>query len=382
MSIVLEKFRLNGPPNSGKNAKKEGFEFNAGRAGNPRIRQSFRNWLAELGYASNPFTFEIPPGKPVGYAEQIESIMDGIMSGSKIALLLGPTGSGKTTVLKWLLAQWANDSLRTAVFLPKPPGKPREFLDILNPYFESGFFRRKRARTLYELPEFINKQKGGRKILLVCDEAHEASDKVLMWMRTLSDNISGMSLLLAALPRFERDLGDRLETMRKRISVKESILSLTKEETRALIEMRMANAGGENIFSSEAMDYIYEKSAGFPREVLRLCDSALRKARDIGSERVTLSIIEEAKVISEPPIAVDSVPDRQRLLLESLANPTTAAQLSEKFTLYYKTKHHALRAINNLLHRLMEAGLVEREPSEKTYIYKLSPKAKTAFVTK
>ncbi|MBI2583497.1 MAG: AAA family ATPase [Candidatus Aenigmarchaeota archaeon] len=343
---------------------------------------SYQSWMSSLGFSRNPFSFEILPEALVGYKQQTAELEDAVLSGNKIILLLGPTGSGKTTVLKWLSKRLAGT--RHVIYLPKPPLNPDNFIDILNPYFESGFFRKKRAKSIYQLPEFIAEQQKRRKmkyLLIICDEAHEASDEVLKWMRVLGDNVDGMVLILAALPRFERDLGERLETLRKRISVKIGVLSLTKEETLQLIDRRMAHAGGKNIFTQDAIDYIYEQSTGFPREILRLCDSAMRKAHESGAAAISRSIIEEPGAM-QPMINASSVPEKQRHILEALVNPAPISHLADLFAGRYKSKQHALRAINNILHRLMKAGLVERNPFEKSYVYKLSSRAKTAFVTR
>jgi len=296
-----------------------------------------------------------------------------------IATFKPACGSGKTTLLKWLAASLQGE--KTVIFLPKPPNNPEDFIGIFNSYFQYGLLRKKKADNLYTLPAFIQAAPIKKDIVLICDEIHEAPDEVLMWLRALSDNVENMSIVMAGLPRFERDLGERLETLRKRISVKINVLSLTKEETFQLIDRRLAYAGGSNIFSQDLLEYIYDKSAGFPREVLRICDEVLRKAYDKGSTSLTKEIVVEETTATEP-IVSSAVPNKQRLILEALVNPITAAALAEKFTQHYKSKQHALRAINNLLHRLMTRGYIEREHYEKTYIYKLSTKARTAFVTK
>ena len=340
---------------------------------------TFQEWLGILGLRTNPFTFEILPDVMVGYTRQGRELIDSIRAGSKMVLLLGPTGSGKTTLLKWLAASLQGE--KTVIFLPKPPNNPEDFIGIFNSYFQYGLLRKKKADNLYTLPAFIQAAPIKKDIVLICDEIHEAPDEVLMWLRALSDNVENMSIVMAGLPRFERDLGERLETLRKRISVKINVLSLTKEETYQLIDRRLGYAGGGSIFPTDLLEYIYDKSAGFPREVLRICDEVLRKAYDKGSTSLTKEIVVEETTATEP-IVSSAVPNKQRLILEALVNPITAAALAEKFTQHYKSKQHALRAINNLLHRLMTRGYIEREHYEKTYIYKLSTKARTAFVTK
>ena len=350
---------------------------------------AFQSWLGRQGWVSNPFTFAILPELLVGYGRQLEEIGSAIASKQKLALLLGPTGSGKTTILKALAAGLRD---KDVVYFPKPPLQPEEFVGVFNERYSSGWWVfQKRAKSLFSLPQFLNSvlKRSKRDLVLIVDEAHEAPDAVLEWLRVLSDQLDSTTIILSALPAFEQHMAQHLETLRKRISAKIEILSLTKEETATLISRRIAFVGGQNNFSQIMLDYIYSQTAGFPREVLRFCDHAIKRAANanLDVQAVTPEQFIQSVQPTEQPLRIDILPERQKQLLELMATFPTAVSPGELVTALiaqnpqeYPTRQHGIRAINNILKRLLELGYLSREPRQKTYVYSLSPRAKTIFV--
>lgn len=352
-------------------------------------QSGFQLWLGRQGWVSDPFTFAILPELLVGYGRQMAELREELESGHKLALLLGPTGSGKTTLLKALAA---SAGAKDVFYLPKPPVQPEEFLGIFNERYTVGWwlFQRK-AKTLFGLPQFLNAalKRTKKGAVLIVDEAHEAPDSVLEWLRVLSDQVDGMTIILSALPAFEQHLAQHLETLRKRISGKIELLSLTKEETAALISRRIAFVGGQNNFSQPMLDYIYSQTAGFPREVLRFCEHAIKRAATagIGVQEITPEHLAQPSQSAEQQLRTDILPERQRKFLELMSTFPSAVSPGELLTALtaqnpqeYPSRQHGVRAVNNILKRLLELGYVAREPRQKTFVYSLSPRAKTIFV--
>jgi type II secretory pathway predicted ATPase ExeA len=340
-------------------------------------------WLARHGWKANPFTFSIEPGMFVGYSQQAEAMTSALKECQKLILLTGPTGSGKTTFLKRLAQLIEDEKIRDIIYLPKPPVVVSEFLSIFNrKYSRRVLFWQNKANTIFELPEFLN-LKMRKPLLLLVDEAHEAPHDVLEWLRVISDQ-TNITLVLSALPIFEQRLSQHLETLRKRIARKIELLSLTKEATLELIQKRIASVGGSQAFSQQMLEYIWAQSAGFPREILRVGSSIVEKAASLGIDISSASpeLFATAYKETEPqPPKPEILPSKQRKLLEQLLQPLTPSQLVDTLPPEdYPDREHAIRAINNILKRLLEDGLVERQQQEKSFVYTLSPKTRTIFV--
>lgn len=359
------------------------------------MNQNFEKW----GWKENPFTLKIDPKLFTGYDHQVRAAMRHLNEKHKIALLTGPTGSGKTMMLKWIEMHMPHGT----IYLTKPPQKPEEFVDIFLQIFPVGFWSKifRVKPSLYSLPKYLNKKTEKNHLVFLIDEAHETNKDVLEWLRVLTDQIDSMSLVVAGLPNFENTLKS-LETFDQRITTRISLNALEKDETKDLIRKRIENVGGSGTipFSEAAIDRIYSRTGGFPREVIKMCNrlvnTALEKELDIIDEKD----IEEHREIELPKVRVDEpkvtfspkppseeqfrgLPYKQGKIVEVLSRKDwlTPTAISEELGYEkYKSKNHAIRSVNNILRRLMLDGFVQREARGKAFMYALTPKVKTLFV--
>jgi general secretion pathway protein A len=118
-------------------------------------------------------------------------------------------------------------------------------------------------------------------VLLVVDEAQNLSREALEEIRMLSnlqsDDQMLMQIVLVGQPEIRERLKARdMSQLNQRISVAYHLSSLTREETGAYISHRLEKAGGRpDLFTTKAVDLVYQASGGIPRTINILCDSAL-----------------------------------------------------------------------------------------------------------
>ncbi|MBI2578514.1 MAG: AAA family ATPase [Candidatus Aenigmarchaeota archaeon] len=348
---------------------------------------SSSEWFSAKRWSNNPFTFSILPSLFVGYKEQTSRLMLFLEEKHKFLLVVGPTGSGKTTLLKWIQGNLPGSD---TLYIGKPPETPADFVDIFNDKFKAPWFLRPfspKIKNIYQVPDFLNKRLKKKHLVVFIDEIHEADLEILEWLRVLGDQVDNISFLLSGLPSFDHDLSTKLETFRKRITAKIELLSLTKEETQQLIQRRIQHVGGQgNEFPQDVVDFIYSRSGGFPREVLRLCDEFINQAILKGSPDISLDLlggVTEEKIEQQVYLDVlEKMTPMQREILEVLAQkPLSPGQIANSLNLEkYKSRQHAVRSVNNILKFLLKQDYVERQQFEKTFVYSLTPKIKTLMV--
>jgi len=344
-----------------------------------------------FGWEGNPFVFKILPDLFVGYEKEINSLTDNISNGSKFCLILGPTGSGKTTMMKNIINRI--EGYARVFYVAKPPNDPEEwrniFAGIVRPGVLGRFISRPKMKdiTIYEVGEWVNKKSKGKRLLLLVDECHESARESLEWLRTLTDQVNNLSLVMAGLPVFEKRLMEELETFRRRIEKRVELTNLTLAETRELIKKRVEWMGGEDVkpFTSNSIQFIYEKTNGFPREILRVCSELAEKALESNISTIDTEFMKE-NVHYERRVSMQSfeeLPYRQKSILEILAagGEMTPTQIVKHMKPgEYSDAGNAIRSVNNILRRLAESKMVLRERRGKAYKYKISPKYQTMFI--
>lgn len=346
-----------------------------------------KDWFDKQNWKDNPFTLNVIPSIFVGYETQKAQLIACIQENHKVALLLGPTGSGKTTALEWLCERFKNDK-RIVKFLPKPPNSLEDMLEFFNLIFKpkwplSLFY--KKVKNINELPNFLNKKLENKKMFLLVDEAHEADILVLQWFRVLIDQVENLYLILSALPNFEETLIKKLETFHKRVTIKIILRTLSENDVKELITKRIEyvakTSKGKNPFTEDAIKAIYEETGGFPREVIRVCSQAVHKAIELNLETIDANLIRKGEE-SHFDFSLSRMPKKQREVLEAIRNnKNTPNEILDSIDLStYKSRYHALRSVNNILQRLMKEGYVERRKQGKTYYYTLSSKLRTLLV--
>lgn len=250
-------------------------------------------------FAATPDASCLFPAPPV--QDVLDELMLRAASGEGIGVLSAPAGLGKTLLCRRLALELA-DQL-TPVFLANANFATRRALlqaihfELGQPY--SGMDEQElRLSLISTLKEFI---RAGRGLVLIVDEAHLLSDRLLEELRALATLSAGeqplVRLVLAGQLSLEEKLIDpSLTALNQRVVAHVYLEPLTREESRDYIVYRVQWAGGDaqRLFAGDALDAIAGLAGGVPRCLNQLCDHALLLACAREMPVVTRDLVEVA----------------------------------------------------------------------------------------
>jgi len=251
--------------------------------------------------------FQITPNPSYLYMSPIHEnaltyLEYGLMENVGFILLTGEVGTGKTTLVRYILDQFESEKEIAVIFNTNVTGD--ELLSLILQSFELEPKHGNKTKNLEILQKFlIDKYANNKQVLLIIDEAQNLSDEALEETRMLSnlqsDDQSLIQLMLVGQPELKTKLQQPGHIpFAQRIAVNFFLSGLTKKETKSYIVYRLEKAGGRlDIFNQEAIDIIYEASKGIPRSINLICDFALVYGFGHELETIDASVIEQ--VISD-----------------------------------------------------------------------------------
>ena len=253
--------------------------------------------LKELPFALTPdprFIYFTP-----SHTEVMANLHYGIESGKGLVVVTGEVGTGKTTILRWMMQRLDRTVLVAYIFNPR--FSVTEFYQHVAALFDLQKWKTK-PELLVELGNALeSRHSRGLRTVLIIDEAQGLSPSVLEEIRLLSnfesDTAKQLQIVLTGQPELREVLNDPdLRQLKQRVALRCAIKPLpTVEETDRYITSRLLAAGAErtDIFSSSAIDYIYRCTEGIPRNINNLCDNALLAGYATGDLTISRAIVEE-----------------------------------------------------------------------------------------
>jgi len=273
--------------------------------------------LRELPFALTPdprFIYFTP-----SHTEVMANLHYGIESGKGLIVVGGEVGTGKTTILRWMMQRLDRTVLVAYIFNPRL--SVAEFYQHVATLLDVQKWETK-SELLLELGHALeSRHSRGLRTVLIVDEAQGLSTHVLEEIRLLSnfesDTAKQLQIVLTGQPEL-RDVLNRpeLRQLKQRIALRCVIKPLPNiEETDRYITSRLLVAGAErtDIFSPGAIDYIFRCSDGIPRQINNLCDNALLAGYAAGETSISRSTIEEvAETFDMLPRTVGVQPGEER----------------------------------------------------------------------
>lgn len=221
------------------------------------------------------------------YNEIMSMLIDSVAAGRGLVVLVGPIGSGKTTISQQLAAHLAKTI--NLIWLAEPPDSFGELVALIAE--EIGLDTKDKSR-LFLLRDIqarlLEIRSQGLHCLLVIDECHRMTKNVLEGIRVLTNLEKGADKLLQIILLGQEEMVRNLNTedmkaLKQRISTLKHLDRLEPDKTRQYILHRLRLAGGKtDIFSDQALDMICLSAGGIPRVVNSFCHHSLLVAHGSG----------------------------------------------------------------------------------------------------
>jgi general secretion pathway protein A len=253
--------------------------------------------LKELPFALTPdprYIYFTP-----SHTEVMANLHYGIESGKGLIVVTGEVGTGKTTMLRWVMSRLDRTVMVAYIFNPRL--SVTEFYQHLATLFDVQNWESK-SDLLFELGKVLeSRHSRGLRTVLIVDEAHGLSPSVLEEIRLLCNFESATAKQLQIVLTGQPELRDvlnypELRQLKQRVALRCELKALPNvEETAQYISSRLKVAGADrlDIFSPGAIDYIFRCTAGIPRAINNLCDNALLNGFASGDQIISKAMIQE-----------------------------------------------------------------------------------------
>jgi len=214
------------------------------------------------------------------------------------AVITGEVGSGKTTLINYLLYKLKLDiniGLITNTNIPAP-----QFLKAICREFEIDVDVREKVDIMEIFQDFLlERYAQNERVLLIIDEAQNISPEAMEEIRMLSNLEAEKShliqIILIGQPELKYKLQrNDLRQFAQRVSTHYHINGLSKDEVNNYIRYRLKVGEAKNldIFKEDAIELIYQHSLGIPRIINVICDTALVYGYADGIKIIDKSIID------------------------------------------------------------------------------------------
>ena len=236
------------------------------------------------------------------HAEALAHLLYGINEAGGFVQLTGEVGTGKTTIVRSLLAQTPKNAEIALILNPRMTapefllticeelgigvpdaacGSLKDLVDIL-----SDYLLRAHAR--------------GKRVVLVVDEAQNLSPDVLEQVRLLTNLETNtqklLQIILIGQPELRELLSrNELRQLAQRITGRYHLNPLSHDESVGYVRHRLRVAGAtSDIFAPAALNEAFRLSHGVPRVINVICDRALLGAYSLDRHRVTTNLVRAA----------------------------------------------------------------------------------------
>ena len=217
-----------------------------------------------------------------------------------LAAVFGDNGTGKSSLARLLYQKFLDSDFLVSLLTNPSYPTPNSFLRTIaqefgTPKTDKSF---KGMLDIFKAYLFTQAVEENKTVVLIIDEAQTLKPPLIELLRQLINFETNDMKLLQLVLFAQEELRDtlarpKLRNFRSRIAMASTLERLGLEELEAMLKFRweVASGGAAHPFTPEAIEAIFEYSAGMPREANILADNALllafyQKQRQIQREQV------------------------------------------------------------------------------------------------
>lgn len=270
------------------------------------------------GFSEKPFEV-VPDPKFVypspSHLDVLTSVINGIENRKGLMCITGEVGTGKTTLIHFLL-HCLEEKVKT-VLIVHPSITFEELVSNILLGLDQRVVEETKQALLSQLDGYLTEKIGEDKTLVVIvDEAQNLPAEVMEELGTLfevSRWVERLQIIFVGAPEFQHKIsGPRLTQLGRKIGIRCQISPLTAEESRKYMDhrLKLVGSGSREVFTPEAISMIISYARGFPRVINILCDNAFMIGYGLSERRVDEEITRQVIKGMEVPIQQKLIPSR------------------------------------------------------------------------
>jgi len=212
---------------------------------------------------------------------------------SAFTMLVGETGTGKTTLINAILSEH-RERIRTA-YVMNPKLEIEELMRLILDQFGTKDVQPGKLALLRAFEALLAGLTRAERVVVVVDDAQDLSNERLEDLRLLSNcGSSGPNrphfVLVGQSELLSRLNAPALRNVNQRIGARTSLTRLRDDEAFQYVDYLLLQKGrsAEKIFKQQALRYLITHSGGIPRQINLLCHSAMLAAYAANAQMVTL----------------------------------------------------------------------------------------------